>query len=142
MNDLPDFYLVYEGDGNETYFDAESALLVPTATLDEERKQDLEDGDTENNDPPNLMAFASHSDHMRWHRAGGEESGVIPIWRGDNAQEITPKISKAAPKKEIEMANGSKISFTGNGEKHEGHPDAPDPFFNPQPKVGKGGKKQ
>lgn len=47
MSDLPDFYLVYEGDGHETYFDAESALLVPTATLDDERKQDLEDGDTE-----------------------------------------------------------------------------------------------
>ena len=52
-------------------------------------------------------------------------------FRGGNAEEAPPE------EKSITMKGGSKISFTGKGEKHEGHPDAPDPFFNPQPKKGK-----
>lgn len=39
-----------------------------------------EDGDTTNNDPGNLLVFRDHADHMRWHRAGGVESGVVPVW--------------------------------------------------------------
>jgi len=41
------------------------------------------DNDERNNDPANLMVFASQADHTRWHRGGGEESGVVPLWRGD-----------------------------------------------------------
>lgn len=40
------------------------------------------DGNQGNNDLQNLMVFASHADHMRWHRYGLEESGVVPLWRG------------------------------------------------------------
>lgn len=39
-----------------------------------------EDGDTTNNDLGNLIVFRSHVDHMRWHRAGGKESRVKPVW--------------------------------------------------------------
>jgi len=38
------------------------------------------DGDCNNNDPNNLMVFASHGDHMRWHR--GDRSLVKPLWGG------------------------------------------------------------
>jgi hypothetical protein len=38
------------------------------------------DGDCNNNDPWNLMVFASQSDHSRWHKNGGPESGVKPVW--------------------------------------------------------------
>lgn len=38
------------------------------------------DGDTTNNEIANLMVFRSNSDHMRWHRLGGEESGVVPLF--------------------------------------------------------------
>lgn len=41
------------------------------------------DGDQANNDVGNLMVFRSQADHMRWHRAGLEASGVVPLWRGD-----------------------------------------------------------
>ena len=51
-----------------------------------------EDGNTENNDPMNLKVFANQSDHMRWHRAGGEESGVVPVWRGNI--KVTNKVIK------------------------------------------------
>lgn len=44
---LPEFYIVYEGDGCETYLWADDALLVPSETLDDERKEQLEEGDTE-----------------------------------------------------------------------------------------------
>ena len=40
------------------------------------------DSDQANNDPSNLMVFANQSDHMRWHRAGQEKSGVVPLWSG------------------------------------------------------------
>lgn len=40
------------------------------------------DGDDTNNEPSNLMVFGSHADHMRWHRAGGWESGVVYRWYG------------------------------------------------------------
>lgn len=43
------------------------------------------DGNESNNDPCNLMVFANNSDHMRWHRAGGIESGVVPLWSGNSA---------------------------------------------------------
>jgi len=39
-----------------------------------------EDGDTTNNDPVNLMVFATHGAHMRWHR--GDRSLVKPLWVG------------------------------------------------------------
>lgn len=39
-----------------------------------------EDYDTTNNDPGNLMVFASNEDHTRWHKMGEERSGVIPVW--------------------------------------------------------------
>jgi len=48
--------------------------------LSEENVVHHRDGDNENNDPVNLMVFANQSAHMRWHRAGGKESGVIPLW--------------------------------------------------------------
>lgn len=38
------------------------------------------DGDQGHNDPENLMVFRDHGDHMRWHRGGGPESGVVPLW--------------------------------------------------------------
>lgn len=38
------------------------------------------DGNTMNNDLDNLMVFDGQSDHMQWHRAGYEKSGVRPIW--------------------------------------------------------------
>lgn len=47
------------------------------------------DGDNTNNGLSNLMVFASQGDHMRWHRLGGEASGIEPLWRGD-ASGITP----------------------------------------------------
>src|SRR3990167_5827911 len=34
------------------------------------------DTDVRNNAVGNLMVFRNQGDHMRWHRAGGEESGV------------------------------------------------------------------
>lgn len=43
------------------------------------------DGDQDNNDLANLMVFATHGDLMRWHRGGGEASGVVPLWRGDRS---------------------------------------------------------
>ena len=46
------------------------------------------DGNTENNDLENLMVFANQSDHMRWHRACGEKSGVIPVWRGIQPKKV------------------------------------------------------
>ncbi len=38
------------------------------------------DGDCNNNEVNNLMVFKSQSDHMRWHRLGGVESGVVPLF--------------------------------------------------------------
>lgn len=91
-----------------------------------------EDSDTDNNDPPNLMAFASHSDHMRWHRVGGEESGVIPLWRGDqregkkaNAVSQEKVEEKQEAKEEIKIITRSRDVPEFIGSK---------PFFNPQPK--------
>ncbi len=42
------------------------------------------DFDTTNNDPNNLMVFAGHGDHTRWHRCEGVESGVKPLWDGSS----------------------------------------------------------
>lgn len=39
-----------------------------------------EDSDTTNNEPSNLMVFANHGDHMRWHR--GDRDLVKPLWSG------------------------------------------------------------
>ena len=36
------------------------------------------DGNTDNNDPKNLMVFASQSDHMKFHRNGNDD--VAPVW--------------------------------------------------------------
>lgn len=36
------------------------------------------DSNTTNNEPSNLMVFASPSDHMRWHR--GDRNLVKPLW--------------------------------------------------------------
>lgn len=50
MNDetnLPEFYVVTESDGHETFFWDEGAILVPTETLDEDRLEQLRDGETE-----------------------------------------------------------------------------------------------
>ena len=33
-----------------------------------------------NNDPGNLMLFACHSDHLRWHR--DKREGIVPLWSG------------------------------------------------------------
>lgn len=38
------------------------------------------DSDCSNNDPANLLVFRNHADHMRWHRTGGYNSGVSPVW--------------------------------------------------------------
>ncbi len=38
------------------------------------------DSDNTNNEPDNLLVFASQAEHMRWHRAGGAESGVVPVF--------------------------------------------------------------
>jgi len=42
----------------------------------------FKDGDCNNSDPNNLMVFASHSDHMRWHR--GDRELVKPLWGWNN----------------------------------------------------------
>lgn len=44
-----------------------------------------EDKNQDNNAPKNLMVFASQGDHTRWHRCGGEASGVVPLFRGAGA---------------------------------------------------------
>lgn len=44
---LPQFYIVNESDGYETFLADEDAVLVPSETLDTERKELLEAGDTE-----------------------------------------------------------------------------------------------
>jgi len=49
-----------------------------------------QDGNEGNNDPSNLMVFRDHADHMRWHRGGGQESGAIPLWRGDDNTYVFP----------------------------------------------------
>ena len=41
-----------------------------------------ENGNTLINDIDNLMVFRSQSDHIRWHRCGGPDSGVIPLFDG------------------------------------------------------------
>jgi len=38
------------------------------------------DGNCNNNDPNNLMVFKNQSEHNLWHRNGGPDSGVIPLW--------------------------------------------------------------
>jgi len=38
------------------------------------------DSNANNNDPNNLMVFADQGDHIRWHRNGGSDSGVVPVW--------------------------------------------------------------
>lgn len=43
---LSEFYIVYEGDGCETYFRATDALLVPSETLSDEIKEELEAEDS------------------------------------------------------------------------------------------------
>jgi len=40
------------------------------------------DGNCNNNEPSNLMVFANHGDHMRWHR--GDRDLVQPVWSGVN----------------------------------------------------------
>lgn len=45
--DLPEFYVVTESDGYETFFWADDAVLVPTETLDAARLQQCKDNDTE-----------------------------------------------------------------------------------------------
>ena len=74
------------------------------------------DGNTLNNEVSNLMVFKDHSDHMRWHRAGGEDSGVIPVW---------PVLEKRGVKKVEKKAKPIKS----------------DPFFRPMPKGGKSKKR-
>lgn len=38
------------------------------------------DSNQKNDDSNNLLVFASNADHMRWHRLGGPDSGVSPVW--------------------------------------------------------------
>ncbi|OEU68410.1 MAG: hypothetical protein BBJ57_02275 [Desulfobacterales bacterium PC51MH44] len=38
------------------------------------------DSNANNNDPNNLMVFRDQGDHIRWHRNGGGDSGVVPVW--------------------------------------------------------------
>lgn len=46
--------------------------------LDPENVVHHKDSDTTNNEPSNLMVFANHGDHMRWHR--GDKELVTPLW--------------------------------------------------------------
>ena len=39
-----------------------------------------EDANTDNNDPCNLMVFASQGDHLAWHHGN---PSIRPLWRGD-----------------------------------------------------------
>lgn len=39
-------------------------------------------GDQSDNAASNLMVFNNQAEHMRWHRAGGSTSGVVPLWCG------------------------------------------------------------
>ena len=41
------------------------------------------DNDNRNNSLSNLWVFASHGDHMRFHRLGYIQAGSEPLWRGD-----------------------------------------------------------
>lgn len=54
-------------------------LMFP---LGEDNVVHHDDGDTTNNDYENLRVFKNHADHMRWHRLGGVESGIEPVWSG------------------------------------------------------------
>lgn len=45
------------------------------------------DTDTENNDPRNLMVFASAGEHMAWHQLN---PSVVPLWRGDGKEVAVP----------------------------------------------------
>jgi len=76
--------------------------------LSEENVVHHRDSDNENNDPTNLMIFANQSDHMRWHRAGGKESGVIPLWSGTS--EDKEKIKRALKCQEY-LDNQDKTIF-------------------------------
>jgi len=74
-------------------------------------------------------------DILDWFRSKGRG------YQGMINHALRSHIDCAGAKKEIKMKNGSKIifsgGFTGKGERHEGHPDAPDPYFKPMPKKGK-----
>jgi hypothetical protein len=39
-----------------------------------------EDTNQRNNDRSNLIVFKDQGDHIKWHRLGGEQSGVKPLW--------------------------------------------------------------
>jgi len=85
-----------------------------------------EDGNDTNNDPENLIVFASQADHMRWHR--GNRESVEPIWVGKSVIE-SKSISKrkvAQTKADIISSAKSKIAEISSNQ-----------YFNPMPKVGK-----
>lgn len=58
------------------------AIVAQYFPLEERQVVHHRDKDQRNNELSNLMVFASQADHMRWHRAGAELSGVIPLWEG------------------------------------------------------------
>jgi hypothetical protein len=39
------------------------------------------------------MVFASSSDHMRWHRAGGPYSGVAPLFIGSSTMHVAEGVT-------------------------------------------------
>jgi hypothetical protein len=95
-------------------------------------------GDQADNRLENLMVFKNNSDHMRWHRAGQEKSGVVPEWRGDG---IEPTIRE----KKIKSSKGKDLSSKISKSDEEmlrkkmsviakKNPESVSKFFNPQPK--------
>lgn len=83
------------------------------------------DGDTTNNDVDNLLVFANHSDHMRWHR--GDRGLVSPLWPPNMIK--TEGIATTSPDP-IEKARGDLGKLVGYEK----------PFV-PMPKGNKKGKK-
>lgn len=98
-----------------------------------------EDGNNLNNEPYNLKVFKDHSEHMRWHRAGGPESGVVPFWEGleSGAVEI-PKVDRKIKTERAAEAKYRTKTPAGDVKVNA----AINNFFEPQPKAKwKGGKK-
>jgi len=85
------------------------------------------DEDAGNNDPGNLMVFANQGDHTRWHRLGGEKSGVVPVWPKKQPEPFE-KVKKQKPKKVIKTVEDIPVEYR-------------DPYFKPMPKQGKKVKK-
>ena len=131
----PDYIQHRQGSTN-----ARKAILECGYRLDDNEIVHHIDGNQDNNDPNNLMVFKNNSEHMRWHRAGKEESGVIPVWpevevKDTNLQKgVLAKLSSAEKKIQIVVDKISDdVVKTRKGPVKANAAMAG--FFNPQPKA-------